>query len=93
MNSATVVEFRYMKSIAAVLNSYEMCYPYNHLILNIRRPKNYANMNRPVGHSENSFSSGELVQQTWKIRAGPNTLPVCFSCPPSALWKIPPATG
>ena len=35
-------------------------------------------MNRPVGHFENSFSSGKLAQQTWKIRADPKTLIVYF---------------
>ena len=77
MNSATVVESTYIKSTTAALNSYEMCYPYIHLILNTRRP-NHTNMNRPVGHSENFSFSGELVQQTWKIRADPNTLLVWF---------------
>ena len=90
MESATVVDFTYMKSTTAVLNSYEMCYPYNHLILNIRRPKNYANMNRPVGHFENSFSSGELVQQTWKIRADPKTLIVYFFLSSFTFVEDPP---
>ena len=48
-------------------------------------------MNRPVGHFENSFSSGELVQQTWKIRAGPNTLPVYFFLSSFTFVEDPPS--
>ena len=78
-----------MKSTTAVLNSYEMCYPYNNLILNIRRPKNYANTNRPVGHSENPSPLVSLFNRLG--RSEPTSIPCLntFSRPLSPLWKIP----
>ena len=47
-------------------------------------------MDRPVGHSENSFSSGELAQQTWKIGADPKTLIVYFFLSSFTFVEDPP---
>ena len=75
-----------MKSTTAVLNSYEMCYPYNHLILNIRCPKI---MQIWTDLLDIMKTPSPLVSLFNRLgRSEPTPIPCLYGFS-SPLWKIP----